>query len=295
MTDLTYLSDIELTDEVLEHYGVKGMKWGVRKFDNRRLARRRNITGAAKPISSPVRRTSTGTVTTQRTVSPSGGGARDASYAAQNRAKGISTPSGPVKAKAKTAVGGLLASASGSSKKKGSGSKSKKSEAQKAKEKAEKEAAKKKKQEEREAAKKKKEAEKAAKAAAKGSSSKEKSSSSKGSSSKEKTSGSKSESSKSSGNEEKLKNELESYKKQLADLAKEKQKTQISETYTKYLESLLDKSNKKSQLDKIDTEDVKRRWLRKKSGMRHDDMEDGAIMIFPEELKKPTMEELFDG
>ncbi len=278
MTDLTYLSDIELTDETLAHYGVKGMKWGVRKFDNRRLARRRNITGTAKTISSPVRRTSTGTVTTQRTVAPSGGGARDASYAAQNRAKGISTPSGPVKAKAKTAVGGLLASASGSSKKKGSGSKSKKSEAQKA----EKEAAKKKKQEEREAAKKKKEAEKAAKAAAKGSSSKEK------------TSGSKSGSSKSSGNEEKLKNELESYKKQLADLAKEKQKTQISETYTKYLESLLDKSNKRSQLDKIDTEDVKKRWQRKKSGMRHDDMEDGAIMIFPEESMKPRINELFN-
>lgn len=301
----TYLGDIELTDEVLEHYGVPGMKWGVRRYDNNRVSRVRNITGSA----SPVRRASTGnrdmSYNAQRraitSAASSGGGGstvrkpvsggtgtRDASYEAQLKARGVSV-SAPVKAKAKTTTSSLLSSASGSSSK--SGKKGGKSEAQKAKEKAEKEEAKKKKQQEREEAKKKKEAEKAAKAASKGSGSSKKESSGKGSSSKKESSAKEGTSSKSSGNEEKLKKELESYKKQLAELAKQKQKTQISETYTKYLESLLDKSNKKSQLDNINTEDIKKRWERKKTGMRHDDMENGAVMIFPEELKKPSLED----
>ena len=317
----TYLGEIELTDEVLEHYGVPGMKWGVRRYDNNRVSRVRNITGSA----SPVRRASTGnrdmSYNAQRraitaTTSSSGGtgstvrkpvsggtGTRDASYEAQLKARGVSV-SAPVKAKAKTTTSSLLSSASGSSSSKSkSGKRSGKSEAEKAKEKAEKEEAKKKKQQEKEEAKKQKEAEKAAKAASKGSggSAKKESSgkSSGGSSSSGKASSSSSATAKSSANEEKLKKErdaykqeLEVYQKALEELAKEKQKVQISDTYTKYLEDLLNKSNNRSQLDKINTEEVKKRWERKKNGMRHDDMENGAIMIFPEELRKPDLNDI---
>lgn len=287
-----YLSDIELTDEILEHYGVKGMKWGVRKDPYVRVgntrARRVADTGTGtrgtSSYGSIVRKPANRNVATR---TPAGTTSSTATVRTNDPTKTNWNASGPVKAKAKSTTSSLLASASGSKSKSGKKGKSGKSAEQKAKEKAEKEAAKKKKQEEREAAKKKKEAEKAAKAA-----NKKESSGSKGSSK-----GGEKTSSKSSGNEEKLKKELESYKQQLADLAKEKQKTQISETYTKYLESLLEKGNKKSQLSKLDTEDVKKRWERKKkaSGVRHDDMEDGAIMIFPEELMKPDLKEITRG
>lgn len=30
----TYLGEIELTGETLEHYGIQGMKWGVRRYQN---------------------------------------------------------------------------------------------------------------------------------------------------------------------------------------------------------------------------------------------------------------------
>ncbi len=313
----TYLGEIELTDEVLEHYGVPGMKWGVRRYDNNRVSRVRNITGSA----SPVRRASTGnrdmsynaqrraitsatsssggTGSTVRKPVSGGTGTRDASYEAQLKARGVNV-SAPVKAKAKTTTSSLLSSASGSSSSKSkSGKKGGKSEAEKAKEKAEKEEAKKKKQQEKEEAKKKKEAEKAAKAASKGSggsSKKSNSGKSSGSSSSGKasssSSGSSSAQTKSSANEEKLKQERDAYKQALEEMAKEKQKLQISETYTKYLEDLLEKSNNKSILDKIDTEEVKKRWERKKNGMRHDDMENGAIMIFPEELRKPDLNDI---
>ena len=41
--EATYLGDIELTDETLEHYGVKGMKWRHRK--NNKTKRRYNKQG----------------------------------------------------------------------------------------------------------------------------------------------------------------------------------------------------------------------------------------------------------
>ena len=56
------------------------------------------------------------------------------------------------------------------------------------------------------------------------------------------------------------KKKLEEENKRLQSVAEElansKQKTQISETYTKYLENLLDKSNNKSQLS---TDELKKR------------------------------------
>lgn len=210
------------SDDYIEHYGVKGMKWGVRNS-------RYGYNGMPSDVVSKISSSST------------------------------------VKKKAKKAVASILGSTSSSSKKKSS---SGKSAAQKAKEKAEKEEAKKKKAEETAAKKAAKEAEKASK---------------------------NSEKSKASANNEKLKKELADSKKAYEELLKQKQKTQISETYTKYLEDILNRNNKKSKLESMSTDEklnkIKRLKSKKSfpsrtpSGMRHFD--DASIMIFSNELLKP--------